>query len=940
MGRQAYPIIGGLIGAGVAFFATGGTATFQGYAAGFALGSALGGVAGSYIDPILIQGNKIGDNQIQVAAEGGARAIMYGRACVTATCIIARGNRKIVKTKTSNGKGSSGKTQNETVTWTFAIGLSESIVGSSISRIWQDENLVYDVLGDGSVSDDDNVKFSRKFRFYDGNETQLPDADLQVFLGADTPYFRGTAYVVFPNFDLTNTAERVPTFRFEVISGVAGVIDALESLEWNYPTTGEPGGTLTPQSQSVTLTGSPDAIWNANLYLTGAMELRDYVNVIEVVGGDGHFVTATNDEADTIPLANVYRISIDNPAQVYYVNRLKPGENPLDEFHSDGSSTYKLAVQIAGNATIEFFADPEDGAGGFAPQFGHVRAEIVGVTPGSNETISLGSVVSSLMRRAGMNQSDFDVTALDDQIAGVCLQSTVSGADAINICVQPFFADPCEVDGVLTFVKRGGDVLRTLTVDDLTEESDVKSRENSIEYPAKLNFFYQSPATGYAVTKATAYRYSAQVDSSGEGSVTAPITFYGSDEPARIANKLQKVMWTEAEGSFTWMVGKHCIDLIPTDVVGLYLRGIATRARVLAIENNGSTLKLTLIKDRQSSYTSNVTGIPLPIPTPPDPATMSKAVLAVLDIPALQDTDDALIYYTAISGSTGIWQGAQLQRSMDDGVTWTAIGEVTRDVTMGKLTVAMTAADREYTDTTNTVTVQLFDAVNELVAFSDTTFLQEQGAIAVQLGDGTWEVMQYRDVLDGGSGLWTLSYLQRGRLNTVAGAHAVNALFMLLENDVVKNNAQTAWLGGVIKHRAVSYGESVEDADVVAITYRGESQIEWSPASASAAYDGTYVYIHDIVPRHRFGTEINPIASTNFEGFRVTLTDGTSVVTSDIPAGNAAHIIAAPLSSVTSIAVAGINKLTGEGEQLIITPASVGAGSLTPEAIINAGGGT
>src|ERR1700750_540033 len=185
MGRQTYGIVGGIIGAIVVGFVTDGAGTAQGYEAGFAIGAAIGGIAGSYIDPILIQGNKIGDSQLQVAAEGGVRAIMYGRACVTATCIIARGNRKVVKKKQSNGKGSSGSTQNESVYWTFAIGLGEALIDASICRIWQDDNLVYDVLGDGAVSADDNRKFAEKFKFYSGAEDQLPDPDLQVFLGED-----------------------------------------------------------------------------------------------------------------------------------------------------------------------------------------------------------------------------------------------------------------------------------------------------------------------------------------------------------------------------------------------------------------------------------------------------------------------------------------------------------------------------------------------------------------------------------------------------------------------------------------------------------------------------------------------------------------------------------------------------------------------------------
>lgn len=928
MGRQAYGIIGGIIGAVVVGIATDGSATAQGYEGGFAIGAAIGGIAGSYIDPLVIQGNKIGDSQLQVAAEGGARAIMYGRACVTATCVIARGNRQVVKKKQSNGKGSSGSTANEYVYWTFAIGLGESLVGASICRIWQDDNLVYDVLGDGAVTPDDNAKFAAKFKFYDGSEDQLPDPDLQVFLGDDTPYFRGTSYVVFANFDLTQTAERVPQFKFEILNGVAGIVDELETLSWSVPTITTPG----VQTKSVTLTGSSSVMWNADLYITGDMETRNYIHILDRVGGEGRFVTATDDAQDPSPPANIYKIVIDNPPQTYYVNSYVDGESTWSRFQPDGSDSYKLSVQLAGNATITFYVD-SDFASAYAPQFGTCRAEITGTAEGSDGTILLASVVNDILLKSGMTSDQFDTSALSDLIAGVCIQETTTGADAVGAIVAAFFADPTEKDGKLVWVKRGAAVLRTLTIDDLTEEPDTMTRENVIEYPAKLSFFYQSPQTGYAMTKATSYRYSPQADSSGEGSVTSPVTFYTSDQPAQIAQKLHKVAWTEAEGTFTWKVGMHCIDLLPGDVMGLLLRGVVTRARITAIENDATSLTLTMLKDRQSSYTSNVTGIPLPNPTPPQQTTMSDAVLAVLDIPALQDADDSLLYYTAMSGSTKVWRGGELQRSLDGGENWNAIGQVTTDVTMGKLTVAMTATDAAYTDTTNTVTVQLFDSDNDLVAYNDTTFNQEQGAIAVQLADGSWEVMQYRDAVDNGNGLHTLSYLKRGRLTTTPGAHAVGALFVELSQYLVKNAAEAAYLGGTMKHRGVSYDTSSEDATVVTNTYIGRSQLEWAPASAMVSYDGSTLAVTDIVPRYRFGTEVNPIRSVNMTGFRITTNDGTTVDTTS----TTAYITMSPVP--TSVTIQALNKITGPGAALIVTDIeSVTSGTNIPEAVINAGG--
>jgi len=61
------------------------------------LGYAIGSALGNAVDPIVMQGNKIGDNPGQTASEGGTRAIVFGRGCIRATTVIARGDRKVKK---------------------------------------------------------------------------------------------------------------------------------------------------------------------------------------------------------------------------------------------------------------------------------------------------------------------------------------------------------------------------------------------------------------------------------------------------------------------------------------------------------------------------------------------------------------------------------------------------------------------------------------------------------------------------------------------------------------------------------------------------------------------------------------------------------------------------------------------------------------------------
>ena len=72
-------------------------------------------------------------------------------------------------------------------------------------------------------------------------------------------------------------------------------------------------------------------------------------------------------------------------------------------------------------------------------------------------------------------------------------------------------------------------------------------------------------------------------------------------------------------------------------------------------------------------------------------------------------------------------------------------------------------------------------------------------------------------------------------------------------------------------------------------------------------------------PRHRFGTDDAPVASVNFQGYRVTLSDGVlPAVTFDTTAATFTYDASA-LGSPLTVGVSALNRITGAG------PATSGA---------------
>lgn len=90
----------------------------------------------------------------------------------------------------------------------FAYGLSSGIL-ERFSRIWADGRLIRDEVGQ------QEVEFEA--RLHNGSEDQASDPFVESLLGQETATaFRGIAYLLFENFDLTSFGNRIPLITVEV----------------------------------------------------------------------------------------------------------------------------------------------------------------------------------------------------------------------------------------------------------------------------------------------------------------------------------------------------------------------------------------------------------------------------------------------------------------------------------------------------------------------------------------------------------------------------------------------------------------------------------------------------------------------------------------------------------------------------------------------------
>lgn len=978
MARQVLPIVGAIVGG------------YLGGPQGAQIGFAIGSLVGNAVDPQIINGPKIGEAGLQTSAEGVYRPIVYGTGPVKGN-IISRGNRQIHTQRETQGKGGP-VTETERVYWTFAIRISEGPIGG-ILRVWQDEKLVYDVTPSSTIPAE-SAEFLDRCRFYLGDEAQLPDPDLEAFMGmGNVSAYRGSSLAIFPNFDLTDYRERIPDFRFEVSNEAASPYSYLALLHMDEKFT-DTSEHLRDEMDPARWSPGGDLIPATFPFGVNAVQIHDSSDIAKT---NYDFASAIGVNAFHIS-AWIYRDSAGDPGHIYdcilghwfapgtrsfqwnigrtglsdlmQVALSTDGENitniygdtpvPYDEWvfvaiTRDSSGQVRLFQQVGSTAVLvaqafwphELHSNTGSvpgenwGIGGFdeIPAlnifYGMIKELViisgdpiyvadfpVPTAPWPNPTsmdgtkIPLADIVSDLHSRANQDSTFYDVSELTDMVDGLVLAADYTCADAIRTLMPVYFYDSTEHDSGsgyrIHYPKRGKPVVLTITEDQIINGLDRTVREDAFERPRTIHLAYENPTIGYAPAKATITRDSPDIKVVGERSVQVPVTFSDVTEVRQIAHKLFKIIWVEVAGEEELSLSDNYLQLVPGDCIGVSIRGQLRRMRITQEMLGPGEQSYKLIRDRQSAYTSAITGIPVPAPTPPIPSIAGPTIMAFGDWPALNDNNDRLLYYVGATGQTDAWYGALIQRAVDPDTTFQDATAFNLNTIMGTLVDNVSDASEHYIDTTNQVRVSLYtnDTIDSL---TDQQFLSEGGSFALENPDGSWELMQYRDAYQESSGDWVLSYLARGRLNNGTSAHLSGAMFVLLDG-VRSVDASSGWINRDLTHRAISFGSSPDGVPTQTDPYIGKSQIEFPVADILGEITGSTIDLRAI-PRHRFGTEDNPIRSINWTGYRWSLTDGVNSQSQDTLSDTISFDITGWTPPVT-VTVSQLNRITGSGPQV------------------------
>lgn len=806
-GRSVGAVVGGIIGS---YFGP----------VGQAIGSFIGGAIGSYISPDVYNGPSIGDAQQQTTQAGVPRPVVYGHPAPFAGNIIdgeAKARKIKVKVGNGDGKGSQSYTKEEHFLLTYAIRICEGPIGG-VARIWRNGKVVADFRSDADIPPYINgdtaarakaiaegraatVKFMKMCRIYLGTEDQLPDPSLEQLHGVgNVPAYRGTAYIVLTDDDVTDTRGSAAQYQFEVF-GVAtsddGSIVSLTDSDvirrgiFGINTSGGIRTEYDPGENTYwPLTAKPGTPYRAYCHNDRSAPVRAVFRTSpgnNIIFDTGWVCTSASDAAALS--AAITGTQYDGAISVVEYGPYPKGTSPIGYGTFTGDETginwqwMVYNTNVGGVSAYLSIPDQDE-----LPESWTTSPDLPDAYLGSdgkiyypswitppelnvvtNVGLTVGDVVSDIAQRCGVTPNEVDVAVLSETIPGLLVATQCSGAEAIKPIEQLFFFDLPEYDGNLRAIKRGGPITATITDDDIVDADDETTRSQQAEYPAKVYVVTRVPESEYSPIPQVSSRFSNEVVATSEVRIESPIPL-SPNAAASAATIIQACLWTQLEGKTELSLPEQFTWIVTSDRIQYDNRSWLVTKLTYA----DGVVKLSLSYDRANDYKLTAAGVAGQAPALPSSSLSEATTFVPMQLPPLRESDIGKVgIYVTACGTSDAWAGCAVQISLDGGVTVTQIGYITRPSDIGETTSSVSESD-------STFSVDLI--YGELNSLPEVSLESGGNSAALVEANGIGEIVQHLDATEVADNEYSLSGVNRGVLFTEDESHASGTRYTTLAN--------------------------------------------------------------------------------------------------------------------------------------------------------------
>lgn len=810
MSKSLGQTLGGVVGGVIGFIGTGGN--LMGALKGFAIGSSIGGMIDPPPGPDL-KGPTLEDKSFNSAAYGASLATLHGTIAHTGSIIYLENNeyKAVAKKQKTGSKGGGSKGSYTTTTYyaTFAVAVGEAMPGSAPRRIWAGGKLIYSF---GLESDDGSIEQSvlaaDGFSYYDGTQTE-PDSRMEAVLGVgNCPSYEGTAYIIFYDFDLTEYGNGLQGCPIKVEVSESGMgFEFYEGFETISINSTVHAGSFT-NGVPVGVTSSTDVL---------EIVLYGFENAWRISPSDGwrsRISIVTDDDPDS-------RIDIGSITE--YATK------------AEAQANFPVGVTITGGTKYTFFINdfPFNNNSGIM-RFSVPSMRDVEVAKKTPKLLS--NIVESIFIKAGLEESFYDLSELDDEVHGYKITDASSARGALGPLQAAYLFDFVEHGYTIKAVKRGGSPVATIPLSDLGARSAGDSpgvlvrreRETDSQLPSYYSLTYLDYNREYDTNTQDA-NYPSRTSNNRNQSLPVVLT---ANRAAQLADIFINLAWMERD-TYSFSLPQKYFYLKPADVISVEIAaGLYSVMRIGAINYSADQrLEISAKRAEAAVYQSAAVGIDVEPPSESIPL-ITNANTVILDLPAITDDVTGYGFGVAMNGSVS-WPGGALLRSIDTGQTYDAIQAFTANCTLAEAVSVLPAGDYFVIDRASELTITV--VAGEFFSITESQLLTGKHYCAYGV-DGRWEIIQYANATVNIDETVTLSIFVRGLFGTewAGDLHQVGDMVVLLDDpDVAFVGADAVALNAPRKFKGVTTGQDAQLIDAIDFTYRGTNLKPLSPVNVT-----------------------------------------------------------------------------------------------------------
>ncbi|QDG74461.1 glycoside hydrolase/phage tail family protein [Labrenzia sp. PHM005] len=369
--------------------------------------------------------------------------------------------------------------------------------------------------------------------------------------------------------------------------------------------------------------------------------------------------------------------------------------------------------------------------------------------------VELADLIKHICAQVGFTA--VDVSLLEATVTGWLRPDLASPRDQIEVLAQLYRFDAVESEGLIKFIPRG------LAPEDEIEAKDLAApdrqnadwsitRAQETDLPVRAMLVYWDAEGDYRQTSSAAGRLVASSDRVTRLSAPAVI------DPGIAGGMIEDWLYGEWAGreQAGFALPPSLIRFDPADVVSVE---IAARARDMRLSRivDGGARHCEAVSVETSRYRPTRTDPPPPPAPPPPIPTYGDAVLEVLDLPVIEETQ--IEHRPWLASFADPWAGVTVLEGSR------IVGQVVAQATLGITSTDLYSGTPYRFDRANSVTVKLSHGT--LASASEETLLAgPENALAIRNGDGDWEILQFAEAELVAPQTWQLSTLLRGRRGT------------------------------------------------------------------------------------------------------------------------------------------------------------------------------